>query len=1114
MHKCLVLILFCYSQVFAQETLHATSRLERKLEAGQTHTYSIEMKPGDYLELKLLQKEIYLRLTVLDPDSKQLSQILEHPVKTISKSLMAEQGGKYTLRIEPIRKDVAGLYELEVTSLRPATERDRAVAKVGRLLDIFKQKTDSSDGSLKQGEELLATAEALVGADDLLVAEILIHLGKIQNWGNQFGKAEKSFQRAIDIRKRVLGDEHVLTAIAIHILGLFYRDRTELTKAKPLMEQALETLERVEGDRSVATADVNSDIGGLYRLFDDSKKAELHYQRAVEIIDKLLGDESIRVSSILNNLAIFYKQQGEFSKAEPLYKRSLQIAEKVVNTNYLTISAMLNNLATLYRDKGDYANAEIYYLKSLEMIRSKLNAESMGAAITLSSLGTLYQEKGDYDKAEPLLLESASIFEKIHGSEHLYTAVGLQFLAHLYREKGDYSKAEPLYIRAAAIIEKVQGEERPTLAAVLSHIAYILFYKGQFKEAIKTYERAQRIFDKGMGSGNIGSAGVANGMAKIYIITKEFDKAEQLALQALAIYEKVYGAESSKLIPTLHILAQICRGTRKYEQALEYLKKANRLMELDLQRNLISGSERQKQLYINRRAYVNDLTISLHINCMPDNLLATETALELILRVKGRGLDAMAGSIETIRRRASAEDRALLDELREKKAILASLTLRGPGNAGAAKHRENLKVLTEEIDQLESKIAQHSVEYRLQLQPVDLESVKKALPSKSALLEYVVYRPYIPSEMRYGTSRYAVYILGRNGIRWVDLGETEGIDRMVVSMRRLLRQPRSKSKELRPVASGLYRALMQKALALTSGDRRLFISPDSTLNLLPFDTLVDEHGRYLVERYEISYLTSGRDLLRIDTRLESRQEPVVLANPDYGKGIGPILLGEQYQPLQPLNETAIEAESLKREFRTVRLIMGQEATKQSLQNISGPRFLHIATHGAFLNAETETVGSDARNLVAVEKELLDEDFIKGTNPLLRSYLFLAGANNSDSQGTMTALELASIDLWGTKQVVLSACDTGVGEVKASDGVYGLRRALLLAGSESQIMSLWPVSDGATRELMVQYYKKLKQGKSRSQAMRQIRLAFLKNSRLRHPYYWAAFILSGNWQPID
>jgi CHAT domain-containing protein len=139
------------------------------------------------------------------------------------------------------------------------------------------------------------------------------------------------------------------------------------------------------------------------------------------------------------------------------------------------------------------------------------------------------------------------------------------------------------------------------------------------------------------------------------------------------------------------------------------------------------------------------------------------------------------------------------------------------------------------------------------------------------------------------------------------------------------------------------------------------------------------------------------------------------------------------------------------------------------------------------------------------------------NPLLRSGLGLAGANlrkSGDDDGILTAMEVAGLNLWGTKLVVLSACETGVGEVRTGDGVYGLRRALVLAGAETQVMSLWPVSDRGTRDLMIGYYKSLQAGAGRSEAMRQVQLRMLKDPRRRHPFYWASFIVSGEWANLD
>jgi CHAT domain-containing protein len=221
----------------------------------------------------------------------------------------------------------------------------------------------------------------------------------------------------------------------------------------------------------------------------------------------------------------------------------------------------------------------------------------------------------------------------------------------------------------------------------------------------------------------------------------------------------------------------------------------------------------------------------------------------------------------------------------------------------------------------------------------------------------------------------------------------------------------------------------------------------------------------------------------------------------------------------------------------VRVLTGVQATEGSLKLLSGPDILHVATHGFFLPDQPQASPANSRGL-SIEP-LNRSRVAHAENPLLRSGIALAGANARQSSeaedGVLTALEAAGLDLWGTKLVVLSACETGVGEIKTGDGVYGLRRALVLAGAESQVMSLWQVSDAATRDLMVAYYKRLESGEGRSEALRQVQLEMLrgtqqsqdgKNRSLQvektsrasqgrsHPFYWASFIPIGDWRSLD
>ena len=200
-------------------------------------------------------------------------------------------------------------------------------------------------------------------------------------------------------------------------------------------------------------------------------------------------------------------------------------------------------------------------------------------------------------------------------------------------------------------------------------------------------------------------------------------------------------------------------------------------------------------------------------------------------------------------------------------------------------------------------------------------------------------------------------------------------------------------------------------------------------------------------------------------------------------------------------------------LRGARVLTQRDATERALLEVHGPRVLHIATHGFFLDDEARGP-SATRGLVLDARGRADVKV--GENPLLRSGLALAGANRdaTEHDGILTALEASGLDLWGTKLVVLSACETGVGEVRRGDGVYGLRRALVIAGAESTVMSLWKVDDEGTRDLMVDYYTRLAAGGGRSEALRQAQLAMLAGGSHAHPYFWASFIPSGDWRSLD
>ena len=319
---------------------------------------------------------------------------------------------------------------------------------------------------------------------------------------------------------------------------------------------------------------------------------------------------------------------------------------------------------------------------------------------------------------------------------------------------------------------------------------------------------------------------------------------------------------------------------------------------------------------------------------------------------------------------------------------------------------------------------------------------------------------------------------------------------------------------------------MKPVRGLLGNSRQVLLSPDGMLSLVPFAALKDEHDHFLIEHYTITYLTSGRDLLRNKSQSESRQGPVIVANPSFTINV-PTSSGDSsnqttgqrsadfQSKFEPLDGTASEAQQLSTVLPNSIVFEGADATESSLKKLTGPSVLHIATHGFFLSRQSATPGPNQPQSTRVAAYEAGSTIKE--NPLLRSGLALAGANQLNDgrgdDGILTALEASGLDLHGTRLVVLSACETGIGEVQNGEGVYGLRRAFVLAGAESELMSLWKVDDDATRDLMIDFYKQLKNGKSRAAALREVQLKLIGIERYQHPYFWAAFILSGDWGPI-
>lgn len=961
-----------------------------------------------------------------------------------------------------------------------------------------------------------------IGKDSPEVAETLSTQAAIYQEKSDFPKAEAALERTLKIREKALKEDHICVASTVNQLGGLYKDLGAYTKAEPLYQRALTIRTAKMGDGSLEVAESQSDLGGLYLAMGNYSAAEPYYQKALDVRQAKLGAEHPDVAETLNEMGNLDKRRGAYPKAEARYRQALAIREKKLQPSDPRIAESLGDLASLYEQLGDLKAAEGPLKRSLELRQKALGADSPEAAESMVQLALLEQARGNFDASDGLLKQALGIREKKLGKEHPSVADSAVALGDLAYLRKDLTTAGQYFDRAIAIRKKVLGAEHPAVADCLERQANVARARGDVKTAEPLYTQTIAVREKALGSQHPDYAQALIGLGVVQVGKGQTDEAIKNFSRALDIYEI-----------TLHNLS----GTSDESRVDAFLRTV-RLQE--------------------------DIIYSLLTEKSPSDATVTLAAKTALLR-KGRSVDEAADTSRALFEGLSAEERQKLASLRATRTQRADLALSGSGAFPPDIYQQRLKEAQETEEKLQRELLASSPTLRQRLsQPTAqqvLEEVQKTLPNDAALLEILAFRQYDfhPTAQKpaisSGAVHYAALVVPPEGkVQAFDLGTGESVDGVVAD---LLAALTNSDSDWQPAAKKVADVVM-KPLAPAIKDRgRLYVAPDGQLNLVPFAVLPAEKG-LLIDNIELTYLTSGRDFLRKPgpTKEPPRAAVALLADPQFAVqvkdgdiapsgGARGMFRGLRLGKVAPLPGTREEVKAIEKLLKKaeVKSYYGADATKKEFLTIERPGILHVATHGLFLG-ETTKGGEDARGLVlegddngaAAQKPAQPARPAQASqtaaqaprmvfleNPLLSSMLVLAGAESASKiipekrdpaigNGLVTALEMASMNLWGTQLVVLSACETGRGDVSSlGQGVYGLRRAVMVAGAETLLTSLWKVDDKATRDLMTQYYKNLLKGQGRGQAMREAALGLRKKKP--HPYFWAPFIAIGRSAPL-
>jgi CHAT domain-containing protein/Flp pilus assembly protein TadD len=972
-------------------------------------------------------------------------------------------------------------------------------------------------------QEILAVRKRTLGESHPKVIMSLRELAQLYQRQRRFAEAESFYKKVLELRRQTLGENHLDVASGLIDLGNLYYEQGRFEEVELLYKSALELRKRQLGEHHLDVAHSFDELARLYGYQQRYSEQEAILKQALELRKHHPSDTFLAAN--LERLALLYSQQGRYTEAEFFYKQALSLND--LDSIPMVIQRM-QGLANLYQQQGRYAEAESLIKQELKLREDRLEEDHV--ATVLRILANLYRQQGRYVEAESLFKKLLSLselkFNKNNPNEiaNAYVVSSLTDLATVYDAQGRYVEAESLFKRALTVSQQIKPDRYFSNARIQMSLAFLYQKQERYAEVEFSYKQVLELRKHGMGENHPMGITALDKLANLYEIQGRYTEAESIYREVLALRRRRLGENNRFVTDSLNDLARLHQRQGKSAEAIVFLSQGLKIQEEILDVNFSSGAEDQKQAYFETITDITNATIALDLQSAHQNSSFSRLAATTILRRKGRILDILTNQLQRLRQNLTPTDQNKLDQLAVIHTQLAKLFYGGLGNLTPEQYQSRIDQQRLQATQLEVELSSRSAEFRNATQPIELAAIQAKIPEKAVLVEFIRYLPMDlkqPSN-RDGKPHYAAYIIFQHGeVQSIDLGDAAVIDQLVTKFRRQLQNADS---DIKPIARKLDILLMEPVRRKIGPQAMpMLISPDSQLNLIPFAALVDEKDRYLIETSEISYLTSGRDLLRL-RREHNAQPAIILANPNYESAMdSPHVLAQTRTPLNlrsvdlqvlsfsSLPGTSDEAEVIAAKLPGSILWTGSRATETALKQVQSPLILHIATHGFFLPNVPQAIPS--QNLAFNQMP-----HHRSENPLLRSGLALAGANlrkggDANSDGIFTALEATNLDLRNTQLVVLSACETGLGDVSNGEGVYGLRRAFALAGAETQMISLWRVDDEGTRYLMEDYYNQLHAGKSRSEALLQTQREFLKLSQYQHPHYWASFILSGNWTAL-
>ena len=934
-------------------------------------------------------------------------------------------------------------------------------------------------------------------------------------------------KEALAIREALLGLD--AEEVGWSLLQVFNAQGGKEVALRPLLERA-EAIFKAKG--TLSGQGTAARYLALSYISQDMAIAAQWADRSLEL-RRACGDRIGEADSLTFRAHISYWQR-QLPVARSRYLEALALQETLGLEKEMATT--LTFLASISRVQGDPAGA-------LAMVNQAiLHAQRAGnrwrEAQAMLTLVILKVDQGEVLSSVPTLERALATFQSY---SDLYREADVEKrLGRCYRLLGEPAKALGFYERSRD--HNLAMGYLAEAATVWTDIGLLDLSLGKIPEGVKAVEQSLALLGQ---VNNPSMAGYARTtLAQLYLADGRLEAARTCLDQALALERANQNKtnEAETLLILGRILARQGRAAEAIapcEQALAFQQSvgdvyaqvavlsdlARRLHEVGRLREssaryaeAVALQERLRETYFPALTEARKLTLSLTFEATRFDFIAhacspglkdagtTQACFDAWLAHKGAVLDAQERIQEAILQSPEPQVRDLAQSLTRTRLDLAVLTQSKPSGLSMADYQARLEALQTQRTRQEEQLAGLSRRFASGTagRRLDGAALAKRLPAGSAYLDFARIRAPRFDPENTDTSRYAVFLLraGEPLPVLVDLGPAELVDARIQALREAMAAGRPVQEDL----AALHRLILQPLESRLSGATSFIVSPSGALNLVPFELLGPSNGQPLMDRGPVSYVTSGRDLARFTALGRPKGALAILANPDFDFGLSKGARADQAPRAFPvLPGTHQEGLAIARAFpqRDVLRLEGASATEASLLAVKAPWALHLATHGYTLASAEPTWTRDQLDSGLALPGL--------RNPMTRTGLALAGANlamaGQGGQGLFSADKVLGLDLSGTSLVVLSACNTGLGTIQDAEGVFGLRRAFMLAGAQTLVVSLWPVPDADTRKLMGLFYRGLARGLSKGEALLQAKRHMRTLSP--HPRDWAGFVLVGN-----